>query len=230
MFYTLASMVVRLLLRLLTRCRVEGVDNLPGSGPVLLVSNHLNLIDPPVLGALLPRRITFMAKEELFRAPLVGWVVKWYGAFSVRRGRPDREALRRATGVLSRDGVVGMFPEGTRSRTGRMNRGHPGAALVALLAKATIVPVAITGTELVGSPFSLLRRPAITVRVGKPFNLEKSEQGKPDMDALTSLMMSRVAALLPEERRGFYADAARDPAIPSRLGRGVDRPEGRSTG
>lgn len=205
MFYTVASMVVRLLLRLLTRCRVEGVDNFPRSGAVLLVANHLNLIDPPVLGALLPRRITFMAKEELFRAPLVGWVVKWYGAFSVRRGRPDREALRRATGVLSRDGVVGMFPEGTRSKTGRMNRGHPGAALVAILAKATIVPVAITGTELVASPFSLLGRPAITVRVGKPFNLEKSEQGKPDMDALTTIMMSRVAALLPEDRRGFYS-------------------------
>lgn len=213
MFYTLASMVVRLLLQILTRYRVEGLDNLPGSGPVLLVANHLNLIDPPVLGALLPRRITFMAKEELFRAPLVGWVVKWYGAFSVRRGRPDRAALRCATGVLSRNGVVGMFPEGTRSKTGRMNQGHPGAALVAVLSKATIVPVAITGTELVGSPFSLLRRPAITVRVGKPFLLEKSEQGKPDMDALTSHMMARVAALLPEDRRGFYSDAVPHPSV-----------------
>ncbi|MGE5620103.1 MAG: lysophospholipid acyltransferase family protein [Sphingomonadaceae bacterium] len=206
MFYSIASMAVRFLLVLLTRSRVEGLENLPRGGPFLLVANHLNLIDPPVLGALLPRKITFMAKDELFRVPLLGWVVRWYGAFAVRRGQPDREALRRAIAVLNRGGVLGVFPEGTRSKTGRLNRGQPGAALVALLANATIVPVALVGTDLVKSPLSLLNRPQITVRVGKPFTLQKGREGKPDLDALTGVMMSRVAALLPEELRGFYGD------------------------
>ncbi len=210
MFYSFACAAVFLLLRLFTRFHVEGLENVPKSGPVLLVSNHLNLIDPPVLGALLPRRITFMAKEELFRVPIVGWVVRWYGAFAVRRGQPDREALRRATAVLNGGGVVGMFPEGTRSKTGKMNKGYSGAALVAVLAKATILPVAITGTDLVRSPFSLLTRPVMKVRVGRPFLLERGREEKADLEAMTRQMMGRVAALLPEERRGFYADAARE--------------------
>lgn len=208
MFYSFASLGVRLLLRLLARCRIEGLENVPPTGAFLLVSNHLNLVDPPVLGALIPRRITFMAKEELFRAPVVGWMVKWYGAFPVRRGQPDRQALRRASDVLQRGGVVGMFPEGTRSKTGKMKEAHPGAALVATLAEVPVVPVAITGTEQLRSPLSLLRRPTIIVRVGNPFALSRARTGREGLDAATRRMMGRVAALLPEERRGFYANAA----------------------
>lgn len=208
MFYSFASLGVRLLLRLLARCRIEGLENVPPTGAFLLVSNHLNLVDPPVLGALIPRRITFMAKEELFRAPVVGWMVKWYGAFPVRRGQPDRQALRRASDVLQRGGVVGMFPEGTRSKTGKMKEAHPGAALVATLAEVPVVPVAITGTEQLRSPLSLLRRPTIVVRVGNPFALSRARTGREGLDAATRRMMGRVAALLPEERRGFYANAA----------------------
>ena len=208
MFYSFASLGVRLLLRLLSRCRVEGLGNVPATGAFLMVSNHLNLVDPPVLGALIPRRITFMAKEELFRAPIVGWVVRWYGAFPVRRGQPDRQALRRASEVLQRGGVVGMFPEGTRSKTGKMKEAHSGAALVAMLADVPVLPVAITGTEQLRSPLSLLRRPTIVVRVGSPFTLSRGRTGREGLDAATRRMMGRVAALLPEERRGFYADAA----------------------
>ncbi len=207
MFYSFACTGVRFLLWLLTRLVVEGLENVPAEGPFLLVSNHLCFIDPPFLGALLPRRIVFMAKEELFRHPILGPVVTWYGAFAVRRGQADRQALRTATEVLKSGGVVGMFPEGHRSKTGQMSRAFAGSALVAHMAKVQVVPVAVTGTEQINSPLSLLRRPKMTLRVGKPFTLQKGEGDKGDLEGMTSDMMRRVAELLPAERRGFYADA-----------------------
>lgn len=205
MFYRFACFGVRVLLRLLTRCRVDGLENVPREGPLLLAANHLSLVDPPVLGALLPRRVVFMAKEELFHVPVVGWAVSWYGAFPVKRGQADRQALRSAIAVLESGGVVGMFPEGTRSRSGTMSQAHSGAALLALTADARVLPVAIEGTDRLGSLRSLLSRPAITVRVGKPFTLERVHRGKGGLDAATSSMMGRIAALLPLDRRGFYA-------------------------
>ncbi len=209
-FYRFACTGVRFLLWLLTRCVVEGLENVPLTGPFLLVSNHLSMLDPPILGALLPRRITFMAKEEAFRHPILGPVVTWYGAFAVRRGQADRQALRTAADVLKAGGVVGMFPEGHRSKTGRMNKAFAGSALVAHMAKAPILPVAIIGTERLGSPFALLSRPTLTIRVGEPFLLERGEGERGDLEAMTTSMMGRVAALLPEEMRGFYADVARE--------------------
>lgn len=207
MFYSFACISVRFLLWLLTRRKVEGLENVPASGAFLLVSNHLSLLDPPFLGALLPRRIVFMAKEEAFRHPLMGPVVKWYGAFAVKRGQPDRQALRTATAVLKGGGVVGMFPEGHRSKTGRLNKAFAGSALVAHMARVPVLPVALTGTDRIKSPLSLLTRPTITLRVGEPFAIERGEGDKGDLDAMTSAMMARVATLLPEERRGHYASA-----------------------
>ena len=208
MFYDFASFAVRLLLAVLARCSVEGTERLPRDGAFLIVSNHLSLIDPPVLGALIPRRIVFMAKEELFHAPIIGQLVSWYGAFAIRRGEADRQALRKAVGVLEHGQVLGMFPEGTRSKTGKMNEAHPGAALIALLSGATVVPVAITGTDRVRSPLSLLARPRIAVRVGEPFKMERVRSRKENLEDATREMMGRVAVLLPEERRGFYEVAA----------------------
>lgn len=208
MFYDFASFAVRLLLAVLARCSVEGTERLPRDGAFLIVSNHLSLIDPPVLGALIPRRIVFMAKEELFHVPIIGQLVSWYGAFAIRRGEADRQALRKAVGVLEHGQVLGMFPEGTRSKTGKMNEAHPGAALIALLSGATVVPVAITGTDRVQSPLSLLTRPRIAVRVGEPFKMERVRSRKENLEDATREMMGRVAVLLPEERRGFYEVAA----------------------
>lgn len=208
MFYGFACLGVRLLLRLLTRCVVEGLENIPATGPLLLVANHLNLVDPPVLGAILPRRIVFMAKEELFRTPVIGSVVSWYGAFPVKRGQADRQALRTAVAILEKGGVVGMFPEGTRSKTGKMNEAHPGAALLAVLGSAPVLPIAITGTDRLRSVRALFTRPKITIRIGKPFTIDRHRGGKGSLEGATVAMMARVAILLPEERRGFYTAAA----------------------
>ncbi len=208
MFYNFANLAVGLLLRLLTRCWVEGVENIPSSGPLLVVANHINLVDPPVLGALLPRRIVFMGKEELFGVPIIGWVVKWYGAFAIKRGSADRQALRTAAGVLEKGNALGMFPEGTRSKSGRMAVAHPGAALLAMLASAPVLPVAITGTDRLRSWHWFLTRPTITVRIGQPFRLERDRSGKGSLEESTRAMMARVALLLPEDQRGYYSEAA----------------------
>ncbi len=213
MFYDFVCVAVRLILAVLTRSSVMGAENIPTSAPFLLVSNHLNLIDPPVLGALLPRRITFMAKEELFHVPLVGWVVKWYGAFAVRRGQADRQALRVATEVLRRGGVIGVFPEGTRSKTGKMIEAHPGAALIALMTGVVVLPVGVSGTDRVRSPLSLLLRPRIEVNVGQPFKLERGESRKDGLGEATTTMMRHVAALLPPDRRGFYSEEFQAPQV-----------------
>jgi 1-acyl-sn-glycerol-3-phosphate acyltransferase len=209
-FYVVAGFAVRLVLSIFTRCRVEGLERVPGTGPFLVVSNHLNLVDPPVLGALLPRRVTFMAKQELFGTPVIGWVVKWYGAFGVRRGQADRQALRTATQVLEQGGVLGMFPEGTRSKSGAMTEAHPGAALIAMTTSRAVLPVALTGTEHLTSPLAYLRRPEIVIRIGKPFTLQRRGPGKMSLEEATEEMMRRVAEMLPAERRGHYAAAVRD--------------------
>lgn len=205
MFYDFANLVIRLMLFLFTRTRVTGHARVPTDAPILVVANHLNLLDPPILGALFPRRIAFMGKDELFSVPVVGWVIKEYGAFRVKRGQPDRQAIRTAKEILQSGGAVGIFPEGTRSKTGRMNRAFPGASLLAVLSGCQVIPVGISGTNQLSSPFALLRRPEITISIGEPFRLERSKGSRDDLEQMTGLMMSRVAALLPEERRGYYS-------------------------
>ena len=128
MFYTLSNIALRLLLPLLMRLDVRGLERVPPTGSLMVVANHINWIDPPLLGALLRRRITFMAKREVFETPVLGQIATWYGAFGVRRGEPDHRAIRRALALLEMGDALGMFPEGTRSKTGRLQPGHPGAA------------------------------------------------------------------------------------------------------
>ena len=120
MFYRFGTWLVKLMLFTLTRWEVRGGENVPGDGPLIVVANHLNLSDPPLLSASIPRRIAFLAKEELFQSTFSRLFVSAYGAFPVRRGLPDREAIDRAQKVLDNGFVLGMFPEGTRSPDHRL--------------------------------------------------------------------------------------------------------------
>jgi 1-acyl-sn-glycerol-3-phosphate acyltransferase len=143
--------------------RVEGLSHLPASGPVILCANHRSWLDPPLVGGAVPRRVHFMAKEELFRYPLFGPFLRLLGAFPVRRHTADRGALRSAVRVLRRGGVVGMFLEGTRSRTGRLGPARPGAVWLAVTTGAPVVPVAISG--------SYRRGGGLVVRLGPPVDM-----------------------------------------------------------
>jgi 1-acyl-sn-glycerol-3-phosphate acyltransferase len=204
-FYRVCTWLMRAVVWTFGRYEVVGAARMPRHGPLIVVANHLNNADPPLLGASLPRRIRFMAKQELFDSP-VGWVVRGFGAFPVRRFEADLRALRQAERILKEGGVLGMFPEGHRSRAGGMGPAQPGTALIALRSGAPLLPVAITGTEAITTPLVLLRKPRIRVVVGEPFTLPATrritaEQVQAGADAI----MRRIAALLPQRYRGVYA-------------------------
>ncbi len=205
-FYAFASAAVGLLARVICELTVEGRENVPARGPLILVSNHLSLADPPLLGAVFPRPIRFMAKEELFRTPILQWVVSGYRAFPVRRGEADRQALQTTLNLLKASEVVGVFPEGTRSRSDAMAQGQPGVALIALRSRAPIIPVAITGTEHIFRWPRRCLRPAVTVRIGQPFTLAHKEGAnlRGALGQHTSDIMNHIAELLPASYRGVY--------------------------
>jgi len=206
-FYYVGRVMVWVLLSLLTRWRVRGKENIPSQGPLLIVANHLNLADSPLLGVSLSRKVVFMAKEELFRSSFSGYFIRSFGAFPVHRGQLDREALRQAGQALAQGQALGMFPEGMRSRGGQLRRAFHGSALIALRSGAPILPVGITGTEKIKGAAWLLRRPQITVNIGHPFHLPpvSSKLTKAELAELTNYIMGHIAELLPLEYRGHYA-------------------------
>jgi len=205
-FYYVARVIVRGLLKLLTRCQVKGRENIPSQGPLLVVANHLSLADPPLLGVSLSRKVTFMAKKELFRFRLIGYFIGSLGAFSVHRGRLDRKAMRQTYQILADGLALVMFPEGTRSRSGRLRPAFSGPALIAVRSGAPILPVGIIGTEKIRGVTWLLRRPQITVNIGHPFYLSpvSSRLTKAELAELTNSIMGHIAELLPLEYRGDY--------------------------
>lgn len=189
MLYALGKALFWVLFALGCRWEVGGREHVPPDGPLLVIANHLSWLDPPLVGTVLPRKVHFMAKHELFRNPLAAWVLRRLGAFPVRRGQPDRWALRHALDLLDRGAVVGLFPEGSRSR-GRLGPFEPGAALLAIKSGAPVLPVAIAG------PYRPGRR--VRVRIGVPFRVEGSG-GEGSIDAVAHRMREAVAALLAED-------------------------------
>lgn len=205
MWYRLAGVVVRLFFRLVFRWRVSGVEHVPASGPVLLCANHISLLDPPLIAAPLKRRVSFMAKEQLFRIPVLNRVIRAFGAFPVRRGAVDRRSLRTALDVLERGGLLVIFPEGTRSRTGELLPGKPGAGLLALKSRATVIPAYIQGPY---RPF----RP-VYVYYGPPVNLRPFWTEEPTVDEArraTDAIMAAIRRLA--EAHG--QDAEREGGVP----------------
>jgi 1-acyl-sn-glycerol-3-phosphate acyltransferase len=190
---------------LFTRGHVSGREHVPHRGGMLVVSNHASNADPVILMDVMPRPLAFMTKEELFRPlPLRTLLRLWRGAFPVRRGQVDIGALRDALDLI-RDGYpVVLFPEGTRT-PGGLGRGHPGVAYIATRAQCPVLPVAIIGSEAMRNIWCLRHRPRFEVRIGEPFTVPQDLNEAP---AVLSLIMGRVAELLPEERRGVYRTRA----------------------
>lgn len=222
--YGFLTWLTRVVVFTFTRWTVVGADRVPAEGPVVFVSNHLHLLDPPLIAASSPRRVHPMAKRELFETPLIGWALWPYGAFPVRRFSADMGALRAARGYLRAGHVVLMFPEGTRSKDVRLHPALPGAAMVALLADAPVVPVAITGTEDIRLPGTLLRwmrrdRLRLRVEFGEPFALDHSGAEARHAEQATDTMMRRIAALLPADYQGAYGSGSEDQVVFARQSR-----------
>lgn len=204
-FYWSCTYLLRGLLRVIVRWDVKGRENVPKTGALIVVSNHLNNADPPILGAgIAKRRIRFMAKVELFKMPF-GAIIKLWDAFPVRRFDADLAAMLNAERILKRGGVLGMFPEGHRSRTGYMGPVHPGTAMIALRSGATILPCAMTGTEQLKNPLVLLRRPRFSVSIGEPIPLEAVRRPtEQQVSDLTRRIVEAIEAQLPESYRAPY--------------------------
>ncbi len=191
-FYQFAKGVVASVFFPLYRVEVKGKEYFPKEGAVLLCSNHIDNLDPPTVGISAPRQVHFMAKEELFRVPILGGIVRKVGSFPVKRGMSDREALRNGLNVLKEGGVLGLFPEGTRSKDGKLGKGLAGAGFFALRSNALVVPCAVIGTY---KPFRKVK-----VFFGEPINLDPLRERKATAEEATELIMSKIAELLEKHR------------------------------
>ncbi len=207
-FYYVSIFLARMLFFLLTRCQVRGRENVPNEGAVLIVANHMNLSDVPLLGTSLGRSVIFMAKEELFHSRLSSYFYRRLGSFPVHRGKLDRKALRQSIQVLAGGSSLVMFPEGMRSKNNQLQPGFSGSALIAQHSGVPILPVGITGTEKIKGRFWVLYHPRITVNIGRPFHLPPTNGRltKVKLAELTNFIMQHIAELLPPEYRGNYAE------------------------
>ena len=205
--YRLCRFIQRTALRLFAKHEVDGRENVPTTGAVIIVANHLSNMDPPMLVSSIPRRIYFLAKSGLFKGAFSRWFLSMYGAFPVNREGTDVPAYRWVVDQLKNERAVVLFPEGTRSQHG-MREAKQGVAQIAMRSGTTILPVGISGTERMGSwARALYPTGAIRVSIGMPFRLPEIE-GKPTkeyLDSMTLLIMGRVAELLPEQYQGAYA-------------------------
>lgn len=195
------------LMHLTLKLDLHGLEHIPRTGPVLILINHNSFLDPLVPCVFVRRDIFPMAKVEALNHWL-GWTLKWYGAFPIRRGEGDAGALKQALRVLKQGHAMLMAPEGTRNPDGVLQEGHEGAALLAAHSHAPILPVSLNGGAAYFDNLYRARRTPITMHVGAPLMLSGLEH-KPSravLRAITEEMMYSLAALLPPELRGRYAD------------------------
>ncbi|MBN1582943.1 MAG: 1-acyl-sn-glycerol-3-phosphate acyltransferase [Anaerolineae bacterium] len=198
-------------LPLLANISLAGVEHLPPTGPFVLAANHVSALDSVILDALLPRYPYFMAKSELFKHPLAAWFLRYAGAFPVERKGGDEWAIHHALHVLESGQVLGIYPEGTRSRKkGSLGKAKTGAVRIALQKNVPIVPVAISGTDmLLKQSWNLLRPPPVSVRIGEPFDIvSRITEFPPSQETIRNLteeLMLRIAKMLPQDRWGRYA-------------------------
>ncbi len=191
-------------------CVIDGeqIDKVPSHGPVILIVNHVNFLEAPILYCRLrPRPVTALAKAEAWDNPLLGWLFDQWGTIPIRRGESDIGALRQALQVLKDGEILAVAPEGTRSRHGRLQRGRTGIVTLAMKSGAPLLPVVSHGGEAIGRNIRRLRRTPFRILVGEPFYVDT--QGKRLTRELrrqiTDEIMYRVAALLPPAYRGVYA-------------------------
>ncbi len=206
-FYRILSVILRFLLRLLCRIEVRGGEHAPASGPVIVAVNHLNFLDPPlVLFGVHYKFITVLIAEKWADLWPINWFARGIGGIFVQRGEVDRQALNGCLEVLQAGGVIGLAPEGTRSRTGVMQRAKPGVAYLATKANVPVLPIGISGSESIVAEWRRLRRPHILVAVGEPILLARIE-GKhktAQLQARSDEVMCAIAALVRDDLRGVY--------------------------
>ncbi|MCM3788306.1 lysophospholipid acyltransferase family protein [Domibacillus sp. 8LH] len=189
-FYTFAKTVVKSILTPAYRIHVKGHEHFPKEGGVLLCANHIDNLDPPIVGITSKRPVRFMGKEELFKKKWMGKLMKELNVFPVKRGMSDREAIRTGLKILKEGQVLGLFPEGTRSKNGELGKGLAGAGFFALRTDAAVVPCAIIGPYKLGKPLQVV--------YGPPIDMVSLRERKASAEEATEAIMEAIAKLIKE--------------------------------
>ncbi|MBR1420220.1 MAG: 1-acyl-sn-glycerol-3-phosphate acyltransferase [Selenomonadaceae bacterium] len=189
MFYWFMQRFLRILFRLFFKTEIRGMENVPSDGKIILAANHMSNWDPPFLACFLERPVYYMAKQELFENPIFGGAIRALHAFPVKRGESDRGAIKIALGVLKSGECLGIFPEGTRSKTGEVQKAEAGVSLIAAISQAPIVPAAIVGTD----QMKISRK--LFLIFGKPMQFEGKKNDKVAMEKFSDDLMNEIRRL-----------------------------------
>jgi 1-acyl-sn-glycerol-3-phosphate acyltransferase len=194
--YWIGRFLCGLLYMVFGRWQCLGSENVPKTGGVILAPNHVSYSDPPAVGCGVRRQVHYMAKKELFHIPVLGLLIKSVGAFPVKRGTADRAALRRAIDIVQNGGVICMFPEGTRSPDGELMKAESGIGMVALKSRATVVPVALIGTDRLLPLHSwYFHFSRVRVVYGKPMTFDDLYERGVDREAIDEVGRRVMAAI-----------------------------------
>ena len=210
--YWWARSVVWVLGKLLFRMHVEGASGFPRTGGVLICSNHVSHLDPPLVGTAAPRMVFHMAKRELFKVPALTWFMRQIGTIMVHRGQ-GRQAIQDAIEYLRKGRPVVIFPEGTRSKTGVLMKGHTGAIVIAISADAPLLPTVIIGSEKAMTKGSkAIKAVPVTVRFGDPYTIayngDRTHIPKDVLERELRVLMEKIEALLPDYMKPSAEDKA----------------------
>jgi len=198
LLYYIGRAVFGIYLKIFYRLAIHNADNIPGRKPFIICSNHISWLDPLAVAAALPAsyRIHFMAKKELFNNFITSFLFRKVYAFPVNRQDADFGAIKKAYQLLKEEQVLGLFPEGTRSRNNRMSKAYNGAALISVRSGVPVLPVAIVG------PYRLFRR--VNVFIGHPFVLppliyEQKDKKREQLEEMSEIIMKNIGILMPEK-------------------------------
>lgn len=194
MLYKIVKVIFRLIFGILFRPKVVGVENVPLDGPLIMSANHVSNWDPPIAGTYMPRPVAYMAKEELFSPAIAGAIISSLYAFPVKRGAADRAAIKTALGILKQGLCLGVFPEGTRSKDGKLHKAEAGVALLAAMGKAPVVPVALINTNRIFQNGGLL--PQLKIIFGEPMYFEGKHNDKAALEEFSQKIMKNIENLI----------------------------------
>ena len=205
----ISQIILAILIRLFLRVQLTDSENIPPTGPAIIVINHISILDPVVVCNALAQRVIPLAKKEAFSVPIIGFLMKLYGTIPVQRGEADLLAIKTALRVLKTGKFLLLAPEGTRSPTHQLQPAKEGAVIFALRSGAPIIPIGVAGTEAFVPHLFRLQRAPIYISVGKPFYLARSRNRarlkRNETAEMLGEVMYRLAAQLPEPYRGVYA-------------------------
>lgn len=185
--------ILKIFFMVLFRPKIIGAENIPAEGAFILSANHVSNWDPPFMGTFAGRVVSYMAKEELFKNPIFSAIIRKLHAFPVKRESADKAAIKTAVKILKGGGCLGLFPEGTRSKTGKLGKAESGVSLIAAMTKAPIVPAAIVNTEKIFS--AEVKFPRLALVFGTPIQFSGSTKDKDALANFAQEIMAEIAKL-----------------------------------